>query len=430
MFFRKKNYMQMSANQICTEYLKRIDQKPSTLKGGLIKKTLDIGKKYLRNTCIALAGIAIFSSCAGINQKYDNISLYNSHSIEQRLEDKAEEDRFDFSFGISENIELSKIEESTEVSIEKPTEIFIEEPIKESTEEYDLKNINSEKKPPEIKYTVQKGDFLSKIGKKFNVDYKRIASYNNIQNPNLISVGQELIIPLKVSDKDVKEAIGQKDIGVKFTGEEIFRKDDSKAKPMTLEEMLIPVSEPYNHNNESEYLQRLAKVLDNNHKYSYLKPFSREIAAGAYAESRFRDIEVNDKRENSTGYHQIPNYKDKNYDFHCKIFGSKYDPKDKDTSILVYLSLVEYYASWVQGVSTTWNPLTAEEKAKVRENMTEEHVRLAIIGHNLPAKLRPKSLEKTKKGWNNPVLLGNRFTTGLTVSAKRYLDYVKKSDYN
>lgn len=48
------------------------------------------------------------------------------------------------------------------------------------------------------KYTVQPGDNLSKISQKFYGDankYMTIAKANNLQDPNKIKAGQELIIP-------------------------------------------------------------------------------------------------------------------------------------------------------------------------------------------------------------------------------------------
>lgn len=45
-----------------------------------------------------------------------------------------------------------------------------------------------------VVYKVVKGDTLSKIGAKFGVDYKKIASDNDIEDANLIMVGQELKI--------------------------------------------------------------------------------------------------------------------------------------------------------------------------------------------------------------------------------------------
>lgn len=46
-------------------------------------------------------------------------------------------------------------------------------------------------------YVVQKGDTLGKIGQKFGVQWKDIASLNQIKNVNLIRVGQKLKIPGK-----------------------------------------------------------------------------------------------------------------------------------------------------------------------------------------------------------------------------------------
>ncbi len=44
-------------------------------------------------------------------------------------------------------------------------------------------------------YVVQPGDSLSKIARQFNTTIAEIAEANNIQNPNLVVVGRELIIP-------------------------------------------------------------------------------------------------------------------------------------------------------------------------------------------------------------------------------------------
>lgn len=46
-----------------------------------------------------------------------------------------------------------------------------------------------------ITYTVKKGDTLSKIAKKYNTTYQELAEYNNIADPNKISVGQVIKIP-------------------------------------------------------------------------------------------------------------------------------------------------------------------------------------------------------------------------------------------
>ena len=46
----------------------------------------------------------------------------------------------------------------------------------------------------EVKYVVKKGDTLSGIASKYNTTYQKIASDNGISNPNLIYPGQVLII--------------------------------------------------------------------------------------------------------------------------------------------------------------------------------------------------------------------------------------------
>ena len=47
----------------------------------------------------------------------------------------------------------------------------------------------------ETVYTVQKGDTLSKIATKYGTTYQKLAEYNGIANPNIISVGQKIKIP-------------------------------------------------------------------------------------------------------------------------------------------------------------------------------------------------------------------------------------------
>ena len=44
-------------------------------------------------------------------------------------------------------------------------------------------------------YVVKKGDTLSGIASKYNTTYQKLAEYNNIENPNLIYVGQKIVIP-------------------------------------------------------------------------------------------------------------------------------------------------------------------------------------------------------------------------------------------
>lgn len=51
-------------------------------------------------------------------------------------------------------------------------------------------------KSKEVKYTVKRGDTLSKIANRYGITVNEIVALNNIQNPNLIYVGQQLRIPL------------------------------------------------------------------------------------------------------------------------------------------------------------------------------------------------------------------------------------------
>ena len=57
-----------------------------------------------------------------------------------------------------------------------------------------VEEIIAERKNSNKTYIVQKGDTLSKIAKKYNTTIDALVKANNISNPNLIKVGQELII--------------------------------------------------------------------------------------------------------------------------------------------------------------------------------------------------------------------------------------------
>ena len=57
-----------------------------------------------------------------------------------------------------------------------------------------------------VTYIVKAGDTLSAIASKYGTSYQKLAEYNNIKNPNIISVGQVIKIPntnsSKVSNKE------------------------------------------------------------------------------------------------------------------------------------------------------------------------------------------------------------------------------------
>lgn len=57
----------------------------------------------------------------------------------------------------------------------------------------------------ETVYTVQRGDTLSKIAKKYGATYQKIAAYNGIKNPNLIHVGQKIKIPTTPTAQTLKQ---------------------------------------------------------------------------------------------------------------------------------------------------------------------------------------------------------------------------------
>ena len=45
-----------------------------------------------------------------------------------------------------------------------------------------------------LPYVVQAGDTLSKIAKKYNVTLEQLMKWNNIKDPNILLVGQQLVI--------------------------------------------------------------------------------------------------------------------------------------------------------------------------------------------------------------------------------------------
>ncbi|WP_430885083.1 5'-nucleotidase C-terminal domain-containing protein [Fusibacter sp. JL216-2] len=53
------------------------------------------------------------------------------------------------------------------------------------------------KKAEAMTYTVMANDVLWKIAEKYDMTYQELAEYNNLDNPNMIYVGQELMVPAK-----------------------------------------------------------------------------------------------------------------------------------------------------------------------------------------------------------------------------------------
>ncbi len=65
-----------------------------------------------------------------------------------------------------------------------------------------INNISTNKSENQI-YTVVAGDTLSAIARKYGTTYQKLAEYNHIKNPDLIFVGQKIVIPLEKSNDNI-----------------------------------------------------------------------------------------------------------------------------------------------------------------------------------------------------------------------------------
>lgn len=70
----------------------------------------------------------------------------------------------------------------------------IQAPAEQQVDQVDPENPPEEEEIPS--YTVQAGDTLGKIGREFDVSIEDIMAANGLDNPNLLAVGQVLIIPV------------------------------------------------------------------------------------------------------------------------------------------------------------------------------------------------------------------------------------------
>ncbi|WP_025026949.1 5'-nucleotidase C-terminal domain-containing protein [Caldalkalibacillus mannanilyticus] len=75
---------------------------------------------------------------------------------------------------------------------QKPTENV--KPAKPTPVEPAKPSVTPEKKADK-EYIVKKGDTLAKIAKAHNTTYQKLAEYNNLKDPNKISIGQKILIP-------------------------------------------------------------------------------------------------------------------------------------------------------------------------------------------------------------------------------------------
>ena len=69
-----------------------------------------------------------------------------------------------------------------------------------------LGQANDTSKSSDIVYTVVSGDTLSRIAAKYGTNYKTLAAYNGIANPNIIHVGQKIRIPNNIQNKPKPES--------------------------------------------------------------------------------------------------------------------------------------------------------------------------------------------------------------------------------
>ncbi|MDI6813992.1 MAG: LysM domain-containing protein [Desulfitobacteriaceae bacterium] len=58
--------------------------------------------------------------------------------------------------------------------------------------EYDV-----EVRPRQLVHVVRKGETVYKIAKRYGLDWREVAGYNHLGNPNLIYPGQRLLIPVR-----------------------------------------------------------------------------------------------------------------------------------------------------------------------------------------------------------------------------------------
>ena len=94
-------------------------------------------------------------------------------------------------------VEQPKVIVSTPAPVEQP-KVIAPTPVKiEQPKIVAPTPITIEKaKPANTTYTVKKGDMIYKIAKKFSMDYKKLSDFNNLVNPNKISINQLIKIPV------------------------------------------------------------------------------------------------------------------------------------------------------------------------------------------------------------------------------------------
>lgn len=89
---------------------------------------------------------------------------------------------------------VDEAEEAEEAEDEAAEESEVEETAEEEAEETVAETPTTEATTPTV-HTVARGENLYRIGLQYGVSWVRIAQFNNITNPNRITVGQQLRIP-------------------------------------------------------------------------------------------------------------------------------------------------------------------------------------------------------------------------------------------
>ncbi len=92
-------------------------------------------------------------------------------------------------------IEVPEVEIEPVPAVEEPAPVVEPTPEPAPEPEPAPSPVREDVKKEDIKYTVQPGDWLSRIAIKFNKDWKALAEFNKIKNPDLIFPGQIIAIP-------------------------------------------------------------------------------------------------------------------------------------------------------------------------------------------------------------------------------------------
>lgn len=109
-------------------------------------------------------------------------------------------------------------------------------------------------------YTVKKGDTLSEIAKKNNTTVRALANLNNIKNPNAISIGQVIRLPVQIA----------------ATGNKTYQ-DKPKAVESKKSERSSAATKPKTSNNDNGFLEQAKKKLEK--VYEDLKQKADEVVS-------------------------------------------------------------------------------------------------------------------------------------------------------